>query len=225
VYSPTMTDSAGNPHSNPDGTGLDLWRIEFPSDRLTVRQVREREPDLDGPHPDFGPSYRRNAESAEPVNSPSLQWVMTWERHVARLAYDIAIGRGPALSKWLAWEMTPREIDEFLGAAYLAYRMADTPVEYRTPSGWHRLPAGVSLLAPAGSRCHPSMAEHHCSAPREIGFARTSRRANIIVAACSPRLASLQSTLHRANLAPRGSGRSAARIDDPCRGDIKTNGS
>ena len=126
MYGPTMTDGADNQHSSFDDPGLDLLRIEFPSDRLTVRQVREREPDLDGPHPDFGPSYRRNAESVEPVNYPSLQWVLTWERHVARLAYDIAIGKGPALGKWLAWEMTPREIDEQLGAAYGAYRMADT---------------------------------------------------------------------------------------------------
>src|SRR6185437_12034281 len=34
--------------------------------------------------------------------------------------------------------------------------------------GWHRLPAGVSLLAPAGSRCHPRIARDYLLLPEII---------------------------------------------------------
>lgn len=126
-----MTDADQNQTSlGGDSTPeLDFKRIEFPTDRLTIRQIRELEEEVDQEIPDFQISLHQN-ERGERV--PSVCWVMSWERSVALLAFEISLGFGPRFEVALEPNEPvgkPEQADKLLVEAYMIYGMARTTTE------------------------------------------------------------------------------------------------
>jgi hypothetical protein len=117
-----------------DKVQLDFNRMEFPSDRITVREIREREPLTSEHIPDFDRNDRKNdalSPDGRLVPHPSIMTVMFYERLVALVAFDISMGKGPNLDDWCgpAMGMTPKEHDDCLISAYMTYQMAGTTHE------------------------------------------------------------------------------------------------
>ena len=105
---------------------VDFRRIEFPSDALTIRRIREMEPQVDK-EGDFDFTNRHNDhENQDSRQVASVKYVLVWEREVASLAYDLTIGSGPTLDSWKKNGVSPKEIDDALAVAYLRYGLADT---------------------------------------------------------------------------------------------------
>lgn len=121
--------------STPNGNStsrLDFKRIEFPTDRLTVRQIRELEADVDAESPQFHVSESQNARG---TRVPSVCWVMGWERTVALLTFEIALGSGERFKESQKPDTldgyNPPKADQHLVDAYMTYGMAQTSTEAR----------------------------------------------------------------------------------------------
>lgn len=104
-------------HSLPE---LDYSRIDFPSDELTVRQMRLLEPSLNTNRPAFAWTGEEGV--------PSVEGVLSLEREVAAMAFEIARGHGRRITE-MERDYRPRDLDNDLVAAYMTYNMAATTHE------------------------------------------------------------------------------------------------
>lgn len=103
-----------------DRPELDYSKIDFPSDELTVHQIRLLEPSLNTNRPTFAWTGEEGV--------PSIEGVLSLEREVAAMAFEIARGHGRRISE-LERDYRPKDLDNDLVAAYMTYNMAATTHE------------------------------------------------------------------------------------------------
>jgi hypothetical protein len=91
---------------------VDLMRIDFPSDRLTIKELRELFPQID-------------SDELNDFDEIELPGLLSLERDLARAAFDEALGRTPRQKGIFVRGIGAVEEDrQMLAATYLRYRLA-----------------------------------------------------------------------------------------------------
>jgi len=95
--------------SNPEPR-LDLTRIDFPSDRITIKNLRQLSPQA------FDPRSKEWADFEDDLELPGF---LRLERDLANAAFDAVLGRRTVV-------MSGEEV-EMLAALYVRYKLASGP--------------------------------------------------------------------------------------------------
>jgi len=102
-------DDSSSSHS------VDYRRLQFPSDKLTVRDIRDHEPeriDIDSPQLSTDDSH-------------SIENLLFLERSIAWSSFAVALGRGAAYLDVASYGGT-KEFEDELVNVYMFYRLAST---------------------------------------------------------------------------------------------------
>lgn len=106
---------------NDNSPRIDFSRIDFPSDRMTIREIRAMEPALNTSSPRF--------EDSGAIGVPSIRLLMYSEREVAELAFELVLGYGHMFEEMRIMQSRPKDCDDDLIEAYMEYNMAETTEE------------------------------------------------------------------------------------------------
>jgi hypothetical protein len=118
IVLPTVSNDNPHPSAGDEPMEVDLRRFHFPSDKLTIRDIRDHEPDridISSPH--------LSTDSAH-----SIEKLLFLERYIAEAAYVVAFGRGSAYLE-LAREGGYKEFEEALVEEYTFYGLGRTTHE------------------------------------------------------------------------------------------------